>query len=405
MASVAESPNPSKYPILELTLSDIRVNGGTQSRAGLDEPTVAAMVEDIAAALEEGRPNPMPPGVVFFDDEADVYWLAAGFTRYEAHNRLNLPGMKCEVRPGDINDAKAYACGSNATPGVRRQSNRDKRAAVTMALKLAKFKDSSNADIARHCGVSGQFVGNMRAELSGEVPQPTERTVERNGTSYTMDVANIGRTPTARPEGPSLNGLGIDGPPEDCGDAWEPPADQLTQPVQVEEGDRLPPDFDPSKVEVTRVCYDRHKQPVPPHLFDVFDDAKELGAMKQQLGKLPGLVDDMLAQILARLDHIKANRPGGRQLSDLSYPVHMSNLRQEVARMFKNSQIQTAMQDLQGAITSGMPSCVCPLCYAGNPGCLKCGGLGWLSTAVEGSLTSSERFRRDKYKPRKKRAA
>lgn len=51
------------------------------------------------------------------------------------------------------------------------------------------------SEIAKHCGVDVKTVGNWRKQMgpSLEFPKIQERTVTRNGTTYTQNTANIGR--------------------------------------------------------------------------------------------------------------------------------------------------------------------------------------------------------------------
>ncbi len=66
-------------------------------------------------------------------------------------------------------DAILYACGANATNGIRR-TNADKRQAVERLLTDEKWSLWSNVTIAKHCLVS-------------------------NGTTYQQDTRNIGKKP------------------------------------------------------------------------------------------------------------------------------------------------------------------------------------------------------------------
>lgn len=50
----------------------------------------------------------------------------------------------------------------------------------------------SDREIARRCSVDHKTVSGLRQELSGEIPQ-INRKVTRNGRTYTMNTANIGK--------------------------------------------------------------------------------------------------------------------------------------------------------------------------------------------------------------------
>ena len=65
-----------------VAMSDVRIDGGTQARA----ETNGAIVKEYAEALQE-RVN-LPPVVLYYDKDADAYWLAGGFHRFHAHRLI-----------------------------------------------------------------------------------------------------------------------------------------------------------------------------------------------------------------------------------------------------------------------------------------------------------------------------
>jgi hypothetical protein len=72
----------------------------------------------------------------------------------------------------------------------------DKRRIVTRMLQDEEWMQWSDREIARHCGGDHKSVAKRRRELSpsGEIPQ-MPRTVQRNGTVYTMDTSAIRHAP------------------------------------------------------------------------------------------------------------------------------------------------------------------------------------------------------------------
>jgi hypothetical protein len=74
---------------------------------------------------------------------------------------------------------------TSLTPPYPLRSNAEKRHAVLALLHDPVWCQCSNRAIARQCGVDHKTVGKWRKELSGECPQ-MERTVQRNGTTYTL---------------------------------------------------------------------------------------------------------------------------------------------------------------------------------------------------------------------------
>ena len=169
-----------------LRLEQIHTDGGTQPRAQMDWTVVA----DYAADMGNGAT--FPPVVVFYD--GSDYWLADGFHRVEAAKSLGLIEIAADVRPGTLEDAKWYSYSANKLHGLRR-SNEDKKRAVEAALAHPYASRHSGEEIARHCGVSNATISRYRNSISYIVRDDEQRTVTRNGTTYTMDTANIGQRP------------------------------------------------------------------------------------------------------------------------------------------------------------------------------------------------------------------
>lgn len=184
-----------------LALEFIAIDGGTQSRACLNNSTV----DEYAEAMDNSAE--FPPILVFYDGEK--YWLADGFHRVAAAKKLEWGEINATIRSGTRRDAVLYSVGANATHGLRR-TNADKRRAALTLLGDEEWSQWSNRKIARKCGVSPGFVDKLRVstELSAYDRQiesdelsayrrQIERTVTRNGTTYTMDATKIGRDEAA----------------------------------------------------------------------------------------------------------------------------------------------------------------------------------------------------------------
>lgn len=167
-----------------IRLDAIKRDGGTQTRIGLNLETV----NEYAEALRDGA---VFPDIVVFYDGAD-YWLADGFHRYEAHKEAGATQINCDLRQGTRRDAVLYSVGANATHGLRR-TNADKRRAVETLLRDEEWAKWSDREIARRAGVSDRFVNGIRKEMPSANGSQIERTVERNGTTYTQNTSNIGK--------------------------------------------------------------------------------------------------------------------------------------------------------------------------------------------------------------------
>lgn len=178
--------------IQTIALTAIRIDGGTQSRTALHDATVA----DYAEALTDGAT--LPPIVLFFDGTS--HWLADGFHRFLANKRIGAVSMDAEVRAGSLTDAQLFSYGANQAHGLRR-TNEDKRKAVQGTLALRP--DWSDRAIAKHVGVNDKTVAAARAAICGNsADAPASRTVERNGTTYTMDTSGQKEAAKAKKAGP-----------------------------------------------------------------------------------------------------------------------------------------------------------------------------------------------------------
>lgn len=170
--------------IKRLKIKDLKLDGGTQPRAAVNED----LVREYAAEMANGAD--FPPVKVFFDGTA--YWLADGFHRVKGALKAGMEHIKAEVVKGSVRDAILYAVGANAAHGMRR-TNEDKHCAVGKLLADKEWRKWSDSKIARQCGVSVTLVGSVRKELGDS--QKTERLVERNGVMYPMKTENIGLAP------------------------------------------------------------------------------------------------------------------------------------------------------------------------------------------------------------------
>lgn len=184
---------------MNLLLEQIRMDGGTQSRAQLDW----VAIDEYAGAMREGAS--FPPIVVFCD--GTDYWLADGFHRVQSAEKAGLGELAADVRQGTKRDAILYSVSANSDHGVRR-TNRDKRQAVDMLLKDEEWAEWGDPKIAIQCGVANSFVWRMRQVVNASSPKekmPTERKVTRNGKTYTQDTTNIGKSmpkPEPAPQAP-----------------------------------------------------------------------------------------------------------------------------------------------------------------------------------------------------------
>lgn len=164
---------------MRIKLEKININGGTQSRAFVNEDVVKEYEEIL---LED---DSLPPITVFYDGVN--HFLADGFHRFFANKKAGFVDIECDVKQGTLRDAILFSVGANAVHGLRR-SNEDKRKAVTTLLQDIEWGDWSDNEIARQCVVSAMTVGRIRKSLGLE---KTERKYEKNGKATTMKTENI----------------------------------------------------------------------------------------------------------------------------------------------------------------------------------------------------------------------
>lgn len=152
----------------KIKLDSIRIDGGTQSRVVIDQPTVYHYLE----RMKEG--DEFPKMFAFFDGA--TYWLVDGFHRYHAYKLLGIKDIEIAYKPGTLEEAQVYSFGVNATHGKPR-TNEDKRKAVEAALEHHMTRDKSDSEIARICNVSTPFVGSVRRP---EVKKKQKENVEKH---------------------------------------------------------------------------------------------------------------------------------------------------------------------------------------------------------------------------------
>ena len=137
----------------KIKIDAIRIDGGTQCRLVIDQPTVYSYLE----SMKEGDEFPLMDTV--FD--GSTYWLTDGFHRYHAFKLLGIKEIEVKYKPGTLQDAQIEALKANSKHG-KPLSNEDKRNKVEMALKIEGFDKKSNYEIAKICQVSQSFVAAVR---------------------------------------------------------------------------------------------------------------------------------------------------------------------------------------------------------------------------------------------------
>ena len=189
--------------IAAVDVDRVRIDGGTQMRASLDDDTVQRYVTVLQDA---GDAWPFPVITVFYDGQA--HWMADGFHRHAAARRVGRVAIPADIRAGTQRDAVLFAAGANASHGLPR-SQADKRRSVRCLLTDPEWCGWADREIARRCNVSADLVGQLRRELYPPAPPvtvdsdsepavapPQHRTyTTKAGTVAVMDTSRIGQRP------------------------------------------------------------------------------------------------------------------------------------------------------------------------------------------------------------------
>lgn len=169
---------------VRLEIARIRLDGGTQPRAKLDERVIAEYAEE----MKNGAT--FPPVDVFYDGVD--YWLADGYHRVNACVEADILVIDAKVHQGTRRDAVLFSVGVNAEHGLRR-TNEDKRRAVTTLMEDAEWRQWSNYEVARRCHVSEFLVRSLR-ESHYDKNVVSRTYVNKHGTKTTMKTGRIGKS-------------------------------------------------------------------------------------------------------------------------------------------------------------------------------------------------------------------
>jgi hypothetical protein len=152
--------------IIDINL--IRIDGGTQFRLVIDQPTVYTYLE----AMKEGAEFPQMDTT--FDGA--THWLTDGFHRYHAYKLLGIKEIEINYVLGTQRDAQIAALKANGKHG-KPLTNEDKRYKVKKALEIEGFDKVSDSEIAKMCDVSKTFVSAIRRP---EVKEKQKQNIEKH---------------------------------------------------------------------------------------------------------------------------------------------------------------------------------------------------------------------------------
>jgi len=181
----------------EVKLSSIRIDGDTQARLSVNQQ----VVEQYAEHMRDG--DKFPPVIVFHD--GDDYWLADGFHRYFATKGNGHDSIQVDIKEGKLEDAQLFAYSANSRRGLSMTSE-DNRYIINKMLSHSVWGKWTNAEIARHVGVSKMTVGRVKQALAPADGEETKKTyTNKHGKEATIETKNLGRKkaepePEAEPE-------------------------------------------------------------------------------------------------------------------------------------------------------------------------------------------------------------
>jgi ParB-like nuclease domain len=169
---------PERIKVLKVV-----VDGGTQSRADLNDD----VVEQLAEAIGNGAI--LPPIDVFHTGGRHV--VVDGFHRLAAHKSANVEMIDAIVHQGDLEEAQWFSFAANKQHDIvgLKRSNADKRRAVQAALRHPKSETMSNVALAEYIGVSEFSIRRYRNDFDNIEVKPR---TGRDG--RTINTANIGKS-------------------------------------------------------------------------------------------------------------------------------------------------------------------------------------------------------------------
>ena len=200
-----------------VNLNCIKIDSNLQQRVKLDK----SVIEEYAEAFINGAT--FPPITIWYCTDKNKTYLVDGFHRVKAAKKAGIDELPYTEKSGTYREAKFFSLGVNATHGLPR-SNADKRKVVTTLLQDPEWSQLSNNAISKQCGVSHQFVNNLRKSIlqrlqdtklnnpdgSTDTNLNNKRKVTRGGKTYIQDTTNIGKGKVKETE----NDLPTSSPPQ-----------------------------------------------------------------------------------------------------------------------------------------------------------------------------------------------
>lgn len=339
--------------VKKIELTRIRMDGGTQVRAGLSHSLVSEYAELMRDKDKRGE---FPPVKVVYD--GTDYWLADGFHRVEAAKAAKWKSVGCEILEGSKRDAILVGAESNRCHGAR-MTNADKKSLACRLLEDAEWSQWSNRKLADLCGASEAFVrglraGSLRTVRSEEPAEPAKdpentqvRYISKHGTVSQMSVP---KKPRERIKTVEVNGVKL----------------AAHQPLEIpKQGGRLE---DPAPVARSEPKPSQGSAQGGTPVLDgtgipVAEDLRQVFSIREECGSVLRTVSG----IMTRLREL-SSLPGGEKLESIL------------------NQCKVDCENLRRAVRFATPHQACPYCHRNvgpaNANCKACRGLGWVCEGV-----------------------
>jgi hypothetical protein len=166
-----------------MLLSEITLEPCLQPRSQIFDEWVT----EYAEALERG--DKFPPVEVYCDGSKN--FLVDGYHRWHAHKKIGRADIAVNVTQGSMREARWASFAANKQHGHRRLSNDAKRV-IEAILQDDEWSKYSQVIIAKHVGVSQQYVSKVINDLQPSC-KSNHQTTGRDG--RTINTANIGKKP------------------------------------------------------------------------------------------------------------------------------------------------------------------------------------------------------------------
>lgn len=304
---------------VSLSVDVLRIDAGTQVRLKTSDETVG----EYADLMSDSTGWPFGPVDVFHD--GTDYFVADGFHRVLAANRVGRASVPCTVHRGTAHDAKIFGMTANDRHGLR-MTREDKKHCVKWLL--TNGGKMTQVEIAEKAGVSVRTVKGIVAELR-ELEKPNTLPSTEQQTSV-QDTVKGQFAPFIRPD-------------DDSSEVDDVPFDAPEAPVEA-----------PASTSNASIVFDVLGRPIPPK----FRPANELGIVLMSTGRELDKYRQKAKEF--------TEQPGGDwlRLQDIDDQVR------SLKAQFQDARYHT----------------VCPSCDGAGGKCKQCDGAGWLPDYRKGTI-------------------